>query len=161
MVGNLPLIIHKNEDDPKKCTARKLKRFKLAVFINRIPRNGVILYSDSPTRLSPADNSFLYLVAVDVSWENVDNYHFTFEKSRSLPYLLAANPVNYGKPYKLSTVEALAAAYYIMGKKEIAIRLLQKFSWGMQFVNLNENPLNDYSKANDSKGIEEIEKLYL
>jgi len=91
----------------------------------------------------------------------VDNYHFPAEKSRSLPFLLAANPVNYGKPYKLSTVEAIAAAYYILGRKETAIRLLEKFSWGMQFVNLNENPLNDYSKANDSNDIEEIEKLYL
>jgi pre-rRNA-processing protein TSR3 len=161
MVGNLPLIIYKNEDDPKKCTARKLKRFKLALFINRIPSNSIILYSESHKRLSPADNSFLHLVAIDVSWENVDNYHFPAEKSRSLPFLLAANPVNYGKPYKLSTVEAIAAAYYILGRKETAIRLLEKFSWGMQFVNLNENPLNDYSKANDSNDIEEIEKLYL
>ena len=160
MLRDLPLILYKNEDDPKKCTARKLRRFKLAVFISRIPSNSVILYSDSKVRLSPEDSSYQHLVAIDVSWENVDNYTFSQYSTRSLPYMLAANPVNYGKPYKLSTVEAIAASYYILGKKDVAFKLLQKFSWGMQFINLNKNPLDDYSRAKSSNEILEIEKLY-
>ncbi len=160
MVRDLPLILYKNEDDPKKCTARKLRRFKLAIFISRIPSNSIVLYSDSTVRLSPEDSSYQHLVAIDVSWENVDNYHFQQSSTRSLPYMLAANPVNYGKPYKLSTVEAIAASYYIIGKRDVAIKLLQKFSWGLQFINLNENPLNDYSRAKNSEEVREVEKLY-
>jgi pre-rRNA-processing protein TSR3 len=160
MVGSLPLILYKNEDDPKKCSARKLKRLKLAAFISRIPSNSIILYSDSKIRLSPADSIYRHLVAIDVSWENVDNYHFSKESTRSLPYMLAANPVNYGKPFKLSTVEALAASYYILGQRELAEKLLQKFSWGVQFLNLNRNPLDDYSKAKNSEEVLEMERLY-
>ncbi len=160
MVRDIPLILYKNEDDPKKCTARKMRRFKMAIFINRIPYNSVILYSDSSIRLSLEDSRFSNLVAVDVSWENVANYHFPKEHTRSLPYLLAANPVNYGKPFKLSTVEAIAASYYILGKKDVALKMLSKFSWGLQFIRLNQNPLNDYSRARNTTEIEDIEKQY-
>jgi len=155
-----PLIIHMNEDDPKKCSALKLKRFNLAKLITKIPKSSVVLFPDSETRLSVMDSSFSYLVALDISWKNIDRYDVPRAQSRSLPYLLAANPVNYGKPYMLSTVEALSAAYYIIGMKGPAEKLLEKFSWGIQFLNLNRNPLDDYSKAKNSNEIKEIEKLY-
>lgn len=160
MLSDVPLILHKNEDDPKKCTARKLKRFGLAIFVNRIPGNSVVLYPSSPTRVSAEDSRYDLMAAIDVSWENIDKHRFPGLNLRSLPYLLAANPVNYGKPYKLSTVEALSAAYYIVGMKEAALKLLQKFSWGMQFIYLNEQPLKDYSAAKNSKEVLEAEKLY-
>jgi len=156
----VPLIIHKNEDDPKKCTARKLKRFGLARFVSFVPRHVIVLYPTSKIRLSRADNIYKNILAMDVSWENINNYMFRDENTRSLPYLLAANPVNYGKPFKLSTVEALAASYYIMGFKDISIKLLEKFSWGLNFIKLNENPLEDYSRARNSDEIYVIESQY-
>jgi pre-rRNA-processing protein TSR3 len=78
-----------------------------------------------------------------------------------LPYLVAANPVNYGKPTKLSTVEALAAALYIADFREQATELLSKFKWGLQFVALNKELLDCYLQAKDSTGVVEVQKEYL
>ena len=55
----------------------------------------------------------------------------------TVPYLLATNPVNYGKPWKLNCVEALAAAFYITGYEDYGRRLLEDFGWGESFWNVN------------------------
>lgn len=38
----------------------------------------------------------------------------------SVPFLIATNPVNYGKPWRLNCVEALAAGFYITGHDDWA-----------------------------------------
>lgn len=54
-----------------------------------------------------------------------------------MPYLLATNPTNYGKPWRLNCVEALAAAFYITGFSEYAEVLLGAFGWGPSFWKVN------------------------
>jgi pre-rRNA-processing protein TSR3 len=56
----------------------------------------------------------------------------------TVPYLTATNPVNYGKPWRLNCVEALAAAFYICGFDSYAERLLSVFGWGRSFWDVNK-----------------------
>ena len=65
--------------------------------------------------------------------------------------LLAANPVNWGKPSKMTTAEALAASLWILGREQEARDLLNSFSWGEEFFKLNRLPLEAYALANSSR----------
>ena len=51
---------------------------------------------------------------------------------------MATNPTNYGKPWRLNCVEALAAAFYITGFDSYAERLLDGFGWGGSFWKVNQ-----------------------
>ena len=59
--------------------------------------------------------------------------------ARKLPPLFAGNPVNYSKLNKLTTVEALSGALFILGYFDDAMNLLEKFKWGHTFYDLNKN----------------------
>lgn len=90
---------------------------------------------------------------VDVSWKRDTFPAVPQATSRALPYLLAANPVNYGKPFVLSSVEAFASALILFGREDDARAILAKFGWGEQFLALNREPLNAYAAATDSAGV--------
>ncbi len=158
------LIYHANQCDPKKCTGRKLARFDLARLTKRMNdlRHCLVLSPFSEKALSPEDRGERCLAALDCSWAQAEDVFARISlKSRALPFLVAANPVNFGKPFQLSTVEALAAALVIMGYPQRAEEILAKFSWGHVFLELNREPLQEYAAAIDSTEVVRIQMEYL
>lgn len=169
------------QDDPKKCTAVHLyKHGKIALVyhIGDIPKNSVLLNPFCQKALSIEDLPAMQtkgLVGLDCSWVEAKSVFGVKEQideipkrkgrwrfvDRILPYLLAANPVNYGKPCKLSTAEALGAALYIVGYKKDAERLLDGFKWGEIFFTLNRELLDAYSEAKNSSEVVRIQNDYL
>ena len=152
------------QDDPKKCTAARLVKFDMAYKVKSIGSKDLVLDPFSDLVLTNQDRTRARsIVGIDCSWNlNERSFPRRFGKlCRRLPTLLAGNPTNYAKHNKLSTVEALAAALFILGFDNQAFGLLDKFKWGHTFYELNRYLLQDYSKAESSSDIEFISNNYL
>jgi len=153
------LAYHAGQCDPKRCTARRLERLGLMTFVPRpsaLTKGAILLTPEADRALSRADAPRAErrgLAVVDVSWKRGEFPKVPQATPRALPYLLAANPVNYGTPFVLSSVEALAAALVIFGREDEARTILAKFVWGGQFLALNREPLDAYMSAKDSTGV--------
>ena len=156
---------YEGDDDPNKCTARQLSRFDIAELHHsaRATPHGIVLNPYAEQALSPADQTDRRaLVALDCSWETAEKEAFRLRgPHRALPFLVAANPVNYGTPFQLNTAEAFAGALCILGARESAEHVLSKFRWGHTFLELNEEPLRRYTQATDSADIITIQAEYL
>jgi pre-rRNA-processing protein TSR3 len=154
------------QDDPSKCTAAKLVKFRIAAPARKINKRTIVLNPFSECPVTPSDRDSTDAVcAIDCSWERADEVLkqqrlVSRGTGRRLPALLAANPVNYAKLGKLSSAEALAGALYILGDEALALQIMDKFKWGHTFLELNHDLLDEYSKAQSVDQLETIEKEY-
>lgn len=148
--------------DPRRCSGKKLARHGL-IREMRVGQKfrGVVLTPHATQVLSPADAPIVreYGVAVvECSWARLDEIPFGKIKSpheRLLPRLMATNPVNYGKPFKLNCVEAIAAAFYICHARPLGDTLLAKFGWGSNFPRLNRTYLARYRMCHSAQEVVE------
>ena len=161
-------VVHLGQDDPSKCTATKLKRLGLVAFLSLHQRRGLLLDPYGYTAVSSADRDLMLregLTAVDASWKKaVDSFKgvtWRADRRRALPYLVAANPTNYGIPVNLSTAEAFAAALYIAGFREQSEEIMGSFRWGHSFFELNLRYLQAYGKADSSMGVVEAQRGFM
>ena len=164
----IPVIVYDEcQCDPKKCTAKRMLKFGLAKeakTLGAIPSGSVVLSPFSDRALSPADAGHARkgLVVMDLTWTNIDQFpRLRRVEERALPYLLASNPINWGRPMELNSAEAVMAALYILGEKEQARSFLGRFNWAPEFMRLNGNMLEDYSNARDSAEVVRIQNEYV
>jgi pre-rRNA-processing protein TSR3 len=163
----IPLFAYRdNTCAPKKCTAVRLGKRGLIRVVerpDRIPRSTLILDPTAERALSPEDRIHINsITALDCSWVVLDAGVFAiWPRHRALPYLVAANPTNYGRPLRLSSAEALAASCVILGEPEQAAALMSAFRWGPHFLTLNAEPLERYASAKTSTEVVAIQADYL
>lgn len=159
------LALDLRQCDPRRCTLHKMARAGLVRRVDRLPRDTLLLNPAAPRALSPADRGHPLLAVVDGSWKRLEERFPDLlalpAVHRALPYLVAANPVNYGKPLRLSSAEALAAALVILGEPGRARALLGSLPGGPTFLALNREPLERYAAARGSTEVVEIQKDYL
>ncbi|KAI1188592.1 hypothetical protein F5B17DRAFT_263258 [Nemania serpens] len=157
-----------NHCDPKRCSGKKLIRLGLMRDLHLGQRhNGVIITPNGKHTLSPADAELMdqYGAAVvECSWARTQEVQWNKvggKCERLLPYLVAANTVNYGKPYRLNCVEALAASFYICRHPDWAEQVLRPFNYGESFLAINSKLLKKYAACEDEEAVKKTEKEWL
>ncbi|KAF5323273.1 hypothetical protein D9619_013474 [Psilocybe cf. subviscida] len=147
--------------DPKRCSGKKLARLGLITELRVGSRfRGVVVSPKGTVPVSPADKDIIAaagLAVVECSWARLDDVPFNKIASpheRLLPYLLATNPTNYGKPWRLNCVEALAAAFYIAGFEDYGHTLLAGFGWGAAFWDVNKPFLKKYQACTSAAEVD-------
>ena len=156
-------IIHLGQDDPRKCTARLISTAGLAKLhqdTTRSPSRGILLDPTCGSIQGPEDRRIIDMggsvVALDCSWKHMESSIASITNStklvrRTLPVLLAANPVSWGKPGRLSTAEAIAASLIILGRDAQGEKILSQLPYGNEFLSLNRKPLDSYSSSQSTE----------
>ncbi|KAK4098097.1 DUF367-domain-containing protein [Parathielavia hyrcaniae] len=154
--------------DPKRCSGKRLLKLGLMRELHLGQRHpGVIITPNGKQTLSPADAPLLAqhgAAVVECSWARTKEVQWAKVGGRCerlLPYLVAANTVNYGKPWRLNCVEALAAAFAICGHLDWAAQVLAPFSYGSAFLEINASLLRKYAACADEAGVKRAEREWM
>jgi pre-rRNA-processing protein TSR3 len=154
--------------DPKRCSGKKLMKLGIMRELHVGQKHsGVIISPNAKQTISPADRELMEqygAAVVECSWARVKEVPWPKiggKCERLLPYLVAANSVNYGKPWRLNCVEALGAAFYICGHPEWAEEVLSHFSYGMAFLEINSSILKRYAACKDEEDIKTTEEAWM
>ena len=127
----------------------------------------IIITPNGKLPVSPADAPVLLVhgaAVVECSWARLAEVPFAKiggKHERLLPYLVAANSVNYGKPWRLNCAEALAAAFAICGKFDWAEEVLAPFTYGQAFMEINRELLERYAACEDAAGVKKAEEEWM
>jgi pre-rRNA-processing protein TSR3 len=154
--------------DAKRCSGKRLMRLGMMRELSVGQKfAGVVVSPKARKILSKEDKELLEqygAAVVEASWKRIDEVPFGRiggKCERLLPYLVAANPTNYGRPWRLNCVEALASCYYICGHPEWAESILSTFSYGEAFLEINNALLKRYMACESEAEIKKAEEVWL
>ncbi|MCJ1425771.1 ribosome biogenesis protein tsr3 [Sticta canariensis] len=154
--------------DPKRCSGKRLLHFGLMRELSVGQKfSGVVISPNAKRLVSSADKDLLEqygAAVVECSWARTSEVPWSKiggKCERLLPYLVAANPTNYGRPWRLNCVEALAAAFYICGHEPWAHEILAHFSYGEPFLEINSTVLKRYAACTSGEEIKQAEEKWL
>ncbi|KAF2835966.1 RLI and DUF367 domain protein [Patellaria atrata CBS 101060] len=154
--------------DAKRCSGKRLMRLGLMRELHVGQKfAGVVISPKGKKVLSPADKELLDqfgAAVVECSWKRLEEVPFARiggKCERLLPYLVAANQTNYGRPWRLNCVEALAATFYICGHQDWAEDVLSSFSYGEAFLDINSALLKRYAACASEDEVKKAEELWL
>ncbi|KAK0318878.1 ribosome biogenesis protein tsr3 [Friedmanniomyces endolithicus] len=157
-----------NHCDAKRCSGKRLMRLGLMRELHVGQKHpGIIVSPKAKTIVNPSDRGVLEqygAAVVEASWNRIEEVPWSRiggPHQRLLPYLIAANPTNYGKPWRLNCVEALAACFFICGRREWAEEILSTFSYGRAFLDINDAVLKRYAACEDEEGVKKAEEVWL
>jgi pre-rRNA-processing protein TSR3 len=154
--------------DAKRCSGKRLMRLGMMRELHVGQKfAGVVVSPKARKIISKEDKELLEqygAAVVEASWKRIDEVPFGRiggKCERLLPYLVAANQTNYGKPWRLNCVEALAACYYICGHPEWAESILSTFSYGEAFLEINSALLKRYMACENEEEVKKAEEVWL
>jgi len=154
--------------DAKRCSGKRLMRLGMMRELHVGQKFAGVVVSPKARKIVSREDKDLMeqygAAVVEASWNRIDEVPFGRiggKCERLLPYLVAANPTNYGRPWRLNCVEALAACYYICGRPEWAESILSTFSYGPAFLDINAALLKRYMACENEEQIKKAEEVWL
>ena len=149
------------------CTGVRLQKYGLLKEMKINSKfQGILLTPTGKKMVSKEDYDIIKtkgICVIDCSWAKFSSMHINLNKieTRLLPYLVAVNPVNYGKAFKLSCVEAVSASLYLAGFYKETDFLLSNFKWGKSFIEVNKELFDLYRECNNGVELKAVEQKYV
>lgn len=170
-MNNIPVKIRMwdfKHCDSKRCSGKKLEKLGLIKSLKIGQKfKGIVISPNGKKYFSPEDKEAVEkfgIAVVECSWARIDEIPFSKiggRNERILPYLVAGNTVNYGKAWKLNCVEAISSCFAIMDRMDWAEHLVESFSYGPNFLDLNRHLFDTYIKCSNSESVLKSQKMII
>ena len=160
-------MLYFDQCDPKKCTGKKMERLGLLSEIKFYPNYGGILLTPNGKKICSIEDHDIIknkgICVIDCSWAKFNELNLNLSKieTRALPFMVAVNPVNFGKAFKLTCAEAFAACLFLGGFEHEAKFIMNHFKWGENFFNINQELFNKYKNVASQEELKNIQEKYI